>query len=343
MGSMLNEMNKKTLEKIGAHPKGAGAATLLAAGALLAAIATFMLFSTAIALAILVVGAASALLMYARHGRRRAVPVRYDLQGDEATHFVDVRRACEALAESEKVWRVEDGPETLRAPVRQVGVAVQDPPGIRTNVDVWRLDLGDSQLYFMPDTLLLNQDELYRAISYASFDAAFGPEYRVEEGGAPSDADVVGHTWQHVREDGRPDLRFSRNPRLDQVMYGLLEISGSGFEVRLRVSNRNAAMRFARALGKERNVSQDEGRIGNRNGERISRTTEEETRVELAYGILGLRAGSPQDQVTTAYRKLAKIHHPDLLHDLEPEARELAESRMRVINDAYSSLKRQAR
>jgi hypothetical protein len=340
---MLKEMNKMTLEKMSARPKGVGAAPLLAVGALLAAIAAFMLFSTAMALGILVFGAAAALLVYARHRRRRVVPVRYDLQGDEATHFVDVRRACKALAESEKMWRVEDGPETLRAPTRQVGVAVQDPPGIRTNVDAWRLDLGDSQLYFMPDTLLLHQDERYRAISYASFDVAFGPEYRVEVGGAPSDADIVGHTWQHVREDGRPDLRFSLNPRLDQVMYGLLELSGSGFKVRLRVSSRNAAMRFARALGKERNVYQDEGRIRNLGGERISRTTEEEMRVEMAYGILGLQAGSPRDQVTAAYRKLAKIHHPDLLHDLEPEARELAESRMRVINDAYSSLKRQAR
>ena len=42
-----------------------------------------------------------------------------------------------------------------------------------------------------------------------------------------------------------------------------------------------------------------------------------------------------------SHKTLAKIHHPDLLHGLEPEARELAESRMRVINDAYSSLKRQ--
>ena len=339
-------MNRRTLEEIDARPKGAGAAPFVAAGAFLIALAVFTLSTTA-AIAILIAGAGAALSMHVARLKRRTILVRYDLQGDEASHFAEVGLACEALAGSEKVWRIEDGPEKLRAPARQVEVSRHVPPGIRTNVGVWRLDLGNSQLYFMPDTMLLHQDERYRALSYASFDAVFGPEYRVEEGEAPSDAEVVGHTWQHVREDGRPDLRFSLNPRLSQVMYGLLEISGSGFKTRLRVSDQNAAMRFARTLGKDKNGPADGERIGNpgdnRFGNGTSRATEEEMRTELAYGILGLKAGSPQDQVTTAYRRLAKIHHPDLLQHLEPEARELAESRMRVINDAYSNLKRQAR
>ncbi len=339
---MLNVMNKKTLEEIGSRPRGAGAAPFLAAGAVLGALAVFS-FSLTVALSILAVGTAIALLAYVRRVGRRTVPVRYDLQGEEDTRFANVKRACEALAMSEKVWRVEDGPEKLREPARQVVIARQDVPGIRTNVEVWGMELGDARLFFLPDTMLLLQDGRYRAISYASFDVIFGPEYRVNEGEAPSDADVIGHTWQHIREDGRRDHRFTRNPRLAEVMYGLLEISGSGFKVRLRVSNRNAAMRFARALGKEKNGSsgEDRNRNGHRNGN--SRSAEEEMRVELAYGILGLRAGSPRDEVTTAYRKLAKIHHPDRLQGLEPEARELAESRMRVINDAYMDLKRQAK
>ena len=334
-------MNRKTLEEIEARPRGAGAAPFLAAGAILAALAVFTL-SPAAALAVLIAGAGAATLMYAARLKRRTIPVHYDLQGEEGVRFAGIRRACETLAGSEKVWRVEDGPEKLCGPARQIEVARHGLPGIRTNAEVWRLDLGDSQLYFMPDTLLLYQDERYRAISYSSFDVAFGPEYRVEEGEAPSDAEIVGHTWQHVREDGRPDLRFSLNPRLSQVMYGLLEISSPGLKMRLRVSSRDAAMQFARMLGKEKSGAPDEDRTGSRGGDGLPRRTEEEMRVETAYSILGLRAGSPRDQVIRAYRKLAKIHHPDLLQHLEPEARERAESRMRVINEAYSNLKRQA-
>jgi len=331
-------MNKKTLEEIGSRPRSAGAAPFLAAGAILAALAAFTYSRTA-ALAVLAVGTAAALLAYGRHLKRRTVPVHYDLDEEEDARFAEVRLACETLAASEKIWLAGDGPERLGEPGRLVELVRQDPPGIRANVEVWRLDLGDSELFFMPETVLLLEEDRYRAISYASFDVAFGPEYRVEEGEAPPDADVVGHTWQHVREDGRSDRRFQRNPRLTQVMYGLLEVSGPNLKARLRVSSRNAAMRFARTLGTERNGSSS----NNRNGGRKPRADEEEMRVELAYGILGLQAGSPKEQVTTAYRKLAKLHHPDLLQDLEPEARELAEARMRTINDAYTSLKRQAR
>jgi len=189
----------------------------------------------------------------------------------------------------------------------------------------------------MPDTVLLGTGDVYRAISYESLEVTFAPEYRLEEGEAPSDAEVTGQTWQHVREDGRPDRRrFPRNARLTEIMYGRLDISSPIFEARLRVSSRNTAMRFARTLGGERNSSSGEDPGGNG----TARPNEEEIKVELAYGILGLQAGSPKEQVTTAYRKLAKLHHPDRLQDLEPEAREFAETRMRAINAAYSDLKR---
>jgi DnaJ-domain-containing protein 1 len=340
---MSNKMNKKTLERIGSRPRGAGAAPFMAAGALVAALATSP-FSLTAALVVLVVGLATTLLVYARRVRRRTVPVRYDLREDEAARFADVRRACEALAASSKVWRVAEGPERLREPAREIEVTRCEPPGIRANVEVWGIDLGDSQLFFMPDTVLLLEDDRYRAISYASFDVDFAPEFRKEEGELPSDAEVTGRTWQHVREDVKPDRRrFPRNPRLTEVMYGLLEISGPHLKARLRISNRNAAMRFARTLGAEGYGSAGDKRNGTRNGNGKPRTggTGEEMRLELAYGILGLQASSSKDQVTAAYRKLAKLHHPDLLQDREPGARELAEERMRLINEAYTNLKRQ--
>lgn len=325
----MSMLNKKTLKEIGSRPRGPGAAPLLAALAVLFSLGA-LLFSSTAALAVLAAGAALTLLVHVKRLKSQTVPVRYDLEGDEAARFAEVRRACEALAESEKVWLTGDGPEKPREQARMVEVSRQAPPGIRTNVEVWRMDLGDSRLFFMPDTVLLGTGDVYRAVSYESLHVAFAPEYRLEEGEAPSDAEVIGQTWQHVREDGRPDRRrFPRNPRQTEIMYGRLEISSPNLKACLRVSNRNAAMHFARTLGGERN-----GASGN------GRADEEEIRVELAYGILGLRAGSPREQVTTAYRKLAKLYHPDRLQDLEPEARELAEARMRTINAAYSDLKR---
>ena len=324
-------LNKKTLNEIDSRPQGPGPAPLLAAATVLASLGAFM-FSSIAALAVLVVGAALSMLIYMKRLKRRTVPVDYDLEEEEASRFAEVRHACEALAASEKICLVGDGLENPRDQARLAEMEIQTPPGVSTNVEVWRMDLGDSKLFFMPDSILLQDGELYRAISYASFNVAFAPEHRLEEGEAPSDAEVTGQTWQHVRKDGSPDRRrFARNPRLTEITYGRLKISSPIFETRLRVSNRNAAMHFARTLGAEDNGSSVNGRA----------EKGEEIRIEMAYGILGLQAGSPKAQVTKAYRKLAKLHHPDRMQDLEPEARQLAEDRMRTINDAYSDLKRQ--
>jgi hypothetical protein len=51
------------------------------------------------------------------------------------------------------------------------------------------------------------------------------------------------------------------------------------------------------------------------------------------YTVLGLPAGASEDEVTEAYRKLAKRHHPD--HDTAPEAA----GRMATVNVAYDLLR----
>ena len=45
-------------------------------------------------------------------------------------------------------------------------------------------------------------------------------------------------------------------------------------------------------------------------------------------------------EVTAAYRKLARIHHPDKVAHLAPEVREAEDHRMKEINAAYAELKR---
>lgn len=54
------------------------------------------------------------------------------------------------------------------------------------------------------------------------------------------------------------------------------------------------------------------------------------------YEILGIKPGASQDEIKSAYRKLAKQYHPDQYGD--NPLRNLAEDKMREINKAYDML-----
>jgi DnaJ like chaperone protein len=54
---------------------------------------------------------------------------------------------------------------------------------------------------------------------------------------------------------------------------------------------------------------------------------------------LGIQPGASQKEIDVAYKKKAKMYHPDRVASLAPEVREMAEFRMKEINAAYAELK----
>ena len=66
----------------------------------------------------------------------------------------------------------------------------------------------------------------------------------------------------------------------------------------------------------------------------------ERERISSAYVTLGLAKGASTEQISAAYRKLARAHHPDKVANESPQIREEAERRMKEINAAYGQLKR---
>ena len=66
----------------------------------------------------------------------------------------------------------------------------------------------------------------------------------------------------------------------------------------------------------------------------------EKARIASAYATLGVRKGASMEEISAAYKKLARAHHPDKVAMLEPEEREVPERRMKEINAAYAVLKR---
>ena len=70
-----------------------------------------------------------------------------------------------------------------------------------------------------------------------------------------------------------------------------------------------------------------------------SQTSQQQSARESYYEILGLSPGASQDDIKSAYRKLSKEYHPDLVGHLGEEFRAVAEEKMKEINMAYQHLK----
>jgi hypothetical protein len=119
-------------------------------------------------------------------------------------------------------------------------------------VPVWGIEAGDHSIFF-PEGALLYRKDRYDPLPYKSLKVAFSSGRFFEEEDLPDDAKVVERTWRFSRADGSPDPRCKKdNVEIPVVLYGLLEINTpSRQKVRLEVSDRLAAARFAKTFGVE--------------------------------------------------------------------------------------------
>ena len=60
---------------------------------------------------------------------------------------------------------------------------------------------------------------------------------------------------------------------------------------------------------------------------------------DLAYKILGLNKSATPKEIKDAYRKLAKLHHPDKFYNESQEIQKIAEEKFITIQKAYDALK----
>jgi DnaJ-domain-containing protein 1 len=232
-------------------------------------------------------------------------------------------------------------------------------PGIKADVPVWGIEAGEGSLFFFPEGTLYHKNDRYEPVSYKALKMTLSSGRFFEEGDLSTDATVVETVWRFSRPDGSPDPRHRNdNAEIPVVLYGLLSIEGpSGLGMQLMASNRREAARFARAFGardlreKRRKDSAADAASGKASGRsakgqkarqkeyRSAEELEREARLATARKILGVAKGASAGEINSAYRELARTHHPDKVASLEPEVRIYSEQRMKEINAAYAELR----
>jgi len=62
---------------------------------------------------------------------------------------------------------------------------------------------------------------------------------------------------------------------------------------------------------------------------------------DSAYSVLGISPSATDDEVRTAYRRMAMKNHPDKVATLGPEVQKAAAEKFRKVQEAYETIKRQ--
>jgi hypothetical protein len=262
-------LTNRTLARINNRPRKVSRLPLLAVagGTLVLGILAALLYIVEFlpSLAILVVlggGALLVLVLYITQRAKTTVSLSYkgNLDDKTASRYSEMQEALAGLTSSDRVWHLPGSPkfpkagEVAPSPDRELArVGRLSTPGIKADVPVWGIEAGDVSIFFFPEGALIYRDDRYDPLPYNSLKVAFSSGRFFEEEDLPDDAEVVERTWRFSRPDGSPDPRYKKdNVEIPVVLYGLLEISTPSLpKVRLEVSDRLAAARFARTFGAE--------------------------------------------------------------------------------------------
>lgn len=197
----------------------------------------------------LIVGFAVTYVTFRQDQVRRSVTISYDLDTDSTKTYTAFRQALGQLSTCRQLWRIKEGTDTFDRKYHagasslvqrsRVNAASSTPPDIQVNIPIAAF-IGDGfSLYFLPDFLLIYRGTEVEAIRYKELKIECDGSRFIEGGPAPSDAEIVGHTWQYVNKKGGPDGRFKDNRRLPVCLYEDLRLSSdSGIHEVLQASKR---------------------------------------------------------------------------------------------------------
>lgn len=134
-------------------------------------------------------------------------------------------------------------------------------PGIELNIEPWSITVGPQQLLFLPDRLLVHENNRFAAVPYDQLSAEYAVTNFVEEDRVPPDAHQVDVTWRYVNKSGGPDRRFNNNYQIPVLAYGRLTLTTpTGLTILLQSSNVNATRQARDALVTLRRMALEDSR-----------------------------------------------------------------------------------
>ena len=175
----------------------------------------------------------------------------YEFDEESRRMYDALKEVFITLSNNKKMWQINSSTRVFNTKYNagagknvernNAFVTTKMPWFIKTNLDVYGLNIKNQKMMFTPDRLIVFRP-LGKAFGCTYNDMFLGINTTrfVESERLYSDVEVVDYTWYYTNKDGERDLRFSNNKKFPVCEYGELTIkSPNGIHTIINFSNHN--------------------------------------------------------------------------------------------------------
>lgn len=140
----------------------------------------------------------------------------YEQFGQRFSTFMACARKWQYLnSQQNNDWKRNAGAGKLvsRISIRMASNHQNPMRQFKTNVKIPVIKLRNTELYFLPERLLIKRGNQFAAVFYQQVSVEGSQTRFIEDEGVAGDAKIVGNTWKYVNKSGGPDKRFNNNNR----------------------------------------------------------------------------------------------------------------------------------
>ena len=120
-----------------------------------------------------------------------------------------------------------------------ITVSKKLPYYLKTNIPCFCLSIKKKKLYFLPNKVLVHDEEKTIGINFSELLFEFSDTTFVEQEAVAYDSEVVDYTYQYVNKKGGPDKRYKNNPQYPVCLYGKIDIKNDdGFNLSILLSSK---------------------------------------------------------------------------------------------------------
>lgn len=172
------------------------------------------------------------IILFSNDKRRKSIFITYELDEIVQDLQKDLLAAFKQFSNSSKKWQIINARRTNdskysgganvtvdRKEIKELSSHKLPSSFFETNIKIPFIGLKNTELYFLPDRLLLKRNNKFAAVQYGNLNVDILPVSFREFNGVPSDSTVADYTYKYVNKSGGADRRFANNPKIPICAY----------------------------------------------------------------------------------------------------------------------------